>query len=298
MKKFKRVCFHLLCAFVPSKRMRKKIRKYAQTYKTIDGADFYYRKAVKLLKNSEKIENLVLGSSYGLYGFVEQDERDMNLALASQDLYYSSCLYEKYGHMQNLKNVFLFYFSFSAGHELERTGEKEACVSYKLFFGIPYKTPFLAFKNGLLKLEKEITEHASFSPELPDISSDYTDMVYIEPRTDEVLENRVKGHIKNALRGNNQNFYLEKMIKQAAEYGHRLYIVIPPVTKKYRALVPSFDEVFKPLFRSLEKTDAGAKVWNFYADPDFVSEDFNDFDHLNRPGAEKLTAKIKAAVQE
>lgn len=301
MTKFRRLCFHVLCGFVPSKHLRKKLRIYARTYNTIDEADLYYRKAVKLLKNRDKIENLVLGASHGLHGFVERDDRDLNLALASQDLYYSAGLYEKYGHMQNLKNVFLFYFAFSAGHELERTGEKEACVSYRLFFGIPYKTPCLAFKNGLLKLEKNIIKNASFAPELPDVSSDYTDMVYIEPLTDEVLKNRVNGHMKNALRGNNQNFYLERMIKKAAEFGHRLYIVIPPVTEKYRALMPPFEEAFKPLELSLEKTKGerkGVEVLNFYADTDFSVQDFNDFDHLNRQGAEKLTAKIQAAAKE
>lgn len=296
MTKFKRVCFHILCGFIPSKQMRRKFRKYAATYRIFDNSDLYYRRAAKMLHYREKIENLVLGSSYGLYGFAEENEKDFNLALPSQDLYYSEALYDKFGNMRNLKNVILFYFTFSAGLELDRTGDRENCVYYKLFFGIPYKTPFLALRNGLLKLEKQLVLNASFA-DITDLSPDYTDMVYTEPMTEEVLHSRVNGHMKNARRGNNQNFYLERMAEKARRAGHRLFVVIPPVTEKYRALMPPFEEAFEPLLTSLAEIKDNIRLLNFLGDSDFTDEDFNDFDHLNRHGAEKLTAKIKAALK-
>ena len=78
------------------------------------------------------LKTFVIGSSHAM--FYQAEEKELNLATASQDLYYSYCLYEKYG--QSAENIILTYSVFSKGLCLIKTKEMELCILLKEIFGI------------------------------------------------------------------------------------------------------------------------------------------------------------------
>ena len=104
--------------------------------------------------------------------------------------------------------------------------------------------------------------------------------------------------MKNAFRNNNQTAFVDKLIRGVAADDLQLLIVVPPVTKEYLSYVPKGLNVFEELEKVLNKYPGQVKYLNCYRDEDFIREDFSDSDHLNRQGADKLTAKIRAAFQE
>ena len=282
--KLKKFLQKIVCCFVPSRRMRIRIRG------NFDRVLYY--KAKKALVLAPQIETLVVGSSHAQCGFYET-KQDLNLGVASQDLYYSYQLYMKCRLMlSNLKRVVLFYSDFSAGFEEERTHMIFETLKYNQYFGIPPKNP-------VLYAEKNMDISLNFAPfEIKEFTFDdpYPFPFFAEGlTTPEGIKDRAEKHLKNAMRDNNQTAFVEKLIRAVMADGLQLLIVVPPVTAEYLSHVPADLNVFGQLEKVLDKFKGQVKYLNCYRDTDFVQSDFSDCDHLNRQGAEKLTAKIHQA---
>ena len=284
--KLKKFLLKAVCCFVPSRRMRIRIRGNFDRV-------FYY-KSKKALLLAPRIETVVLGSSHAQCGFCET-KQDLNLGVASQDLYYSYQLYMKCRLMlPNLKRVVLFYSDFSAGFEEERSHMIFETLKYNQYFGIPPKNPVLYEEKNLdttLKFAPFETKEFSFDDPypFPFFAPDLT--------TPRGIKTVAEKHLKNALRNNNQTAFVEKLIKAAEADGVKVLIVVPPSSAEYRSYMPADINVFEALEKVTERYKGRALYMNCYRDPDFLKEDFSDADHLNRQGAEKLTAKIHKAFQ-
>lgn len=283
--KLKKFLLKAACCFIPSRRLRIKVRGNFDKV-------FYY-KAKKALMLAPQIETLVLGSSHAQCGFVET-KQDLNLGVASQDLYYSYQLYMKCRLMlPNLKRVVLFYSDFSAGFEEERSHMIFETLKYNQYFGIPPKNPLLyAEKNMDINLKFAPFESKEFTFDdpypFPFFAADLT--------TPEGIKKVAEKHLKNALRNNNQTAFVEKLIRAAEADGVELLIVVPPASAEYLSYMPSDVNVFEALEKVTEKYK-DVPYLNCYRSEDFTKEDFADADHLNRQGAEKLTAKIRKAFR-
>lgn len=57
--------------------------------------------------------------------------------------------------------------------------------------------------------------------------------------------------------------------------------------------MPADAKPFEKLENLLKKYDGKVRYLNCLSDSDFTDADFTDCDHLNRDGAQKLTAKIR-----
>ena len=87
--------------------------------------------------------------------------------------------------------------------------------------------------------------------------------------------------------------FVERIIRSALEEGLDLTIVVAPVRADYLSFVPADAKPFEKLENLLKKYDGKVRYMNCWRDPDFTDADFTDCDHLNRGGAQKLTAKIR-----
>ena len=285
---FEKFFLRVLCCFIPFQRLRRRLRGGFDRY-------FYY-KAKKAALLAPQIELAVLGSSHAQYGFCETD-RDINLGVSSQDLYYSYQLYQKCRLMfLNLKRVVLFYSDFSAGFEEERSKMISQTLKYNQYFGIPPKNP-------ILYAEKNMDTSMPFAPYKIrefDFNTPYPFPCPFGkvPQTEEDIKTRVEKHLKHAARGNNQTAFVEKLIRIAIDDGIRLLIVVPPMTEKYLSYVPVHLNVFEKLEELIKRYQGQVLYLNCYRDKDFTSEDFADCDHLNQQGAQKLTAKIRQKFSE
>ena len=280
--KLRKNLLKLVCCFVPSRRIRKEIRGNFDKR--------FYFKAKKAAVLAPQIDTVVVGSSHAFYGFYETPN-DVNFGAASQDLYYSYQLAMKSLLMfPNLKRVVLFYSDFSDGNEEERSKTIEETVKYMQYFGIPPKNP-------VFYADKRIGLYPKFAPyevKTPDFNDPYPfpSSLPIASAAEEIKE-RVEKHLKDAFHGSNQTAFVERIIRSVLAEGLDLTIVVAPVRADYLSFMPADTKPFEKLENLLKKYDGKVRYLNCLSDSDFTDADFTDCDHLNRDGAQKLTAKIR-----
>lgn len=279
--KLRKNLLKLVCCFVPSRRIRKEIRGNFDKR--------FYFKAKKAAVLAPRIDTVVVGSSHAFYGFYETPN-DANFGVASQDLYYSYQLYMKSLLMfPNLKRVVLFYSDFSDGNEEERSMWLEESVKYMQYFGIPPKNP-------VFYADKQINLCPKFAPyevKTPDFNDPYPFPSPENEPSPEEVKIRVEKHLKGAFRGSNQTAFVERIIRSVLAEGLDLTIVVAPVRADYLSFMPADAKPFEKLENLLKKYDGKVRYLNCLSDSDFTDADFTDCDHLNRDGAQKLTAKIR-----
>lgn len=284
-------------------RIWKKIKKYQdKKIARITGLPpvlswyWYKKEALKLHRNDVRI--LVLGSSHG-QSAVNTDliPGSFNLSIASQDMYQSFKLYEKYAdYLPKLDTVVLFFSVFSSGAEMQKTVNVPLCQYYKAVFDIDFKYPWEGKYCG-----KEIKWMAD---RLPPVNPAYKGY---EPVVGQFKYETAYGdliaHIKHALRGNHQEDYVRQIYELAEKHGHRLIVVIPPHSPEYRRVL---DEecrkkgvdgktLFYPLFAVRQKCDFD--LLDYFSDDRFTNDDFWDWEHLNPAGATKFCNLLKPRVQ-
>lgn len=256
----------------------------------------YAAKRASFTKVAGNVRTLAFGSSHGLYGF-HAGAGEFNFCEVSQDLYYSFRLYEKHaGTARRLEKIILFFSVFSAGFELEKTGEKERCVFYKTIYGLPYKNREFMPRDERRGKEKQVRKFLKGATPSGDPAGNCRYDFFFAPGTD--VRARAEAHLQNSRRENDQMLYFKKLCSLARKKGHALFIVIPPARTDYKSFLPSSRIIFYNLFNKLPPPQEGIQVLNFYDDPDFGFGDFGDMDHLNQNGAIKLTQKIKERLHE
>ena len=67
------------------------------------------------------------------------------------------------------------------------------------------------------------------------------------------------------------------------------------MTKDYKDALLSSEELFKKLYDITNKYE-NVKILNYYDSKEFPDKEFYDGDHVNKIGAEKLTAMIRKSI--
>ena len=251
------------------------------------------KKKIGLERQVDCIETLILGSSHGQYAYVPQ-EREYNLCLPSQDLYYSYALYEKYGtRLKNLKNVILFYSVFSAGFDCVRGRENYRSYHYEKIFDIKPHIPGYSEKLYDLygSFQKSIDEEANglevpqdYRGENPDVTGKYVGRLGITNYVE-----RANGHLKSNRRESRQTPYVEKLIQLAQQHHVLVTVVLSPAHAKMKSHWPPVSDLFADLFELL-KSHPEVKLADFYSQDALARDDFWwDYDHLNPAGAKQFT---------
>lgn len=284
-----KIIIEFICLFL-TRRLRRKVRfwyKWRQQGIIVNWAVEVLRKKCALDLCKDTVQTLVLGSSHGEYGFIP-DDKSFNLCGASQDLYLSYELYRRCADFPQLKTVILFYSVFSSGSVVERTMEKERCLYYRKFWGIPYR-----FHSDADYECKEKSLNAWIEGNNIHIEKGYRGLGSYDtfmPKGFNLRE-RVDGHIKNNNRVDNQCVYISHIAEKAERFGHRVIVVIPPVRSDYFSMLPPFNELFERLIKTLQMHQ-NIQLISFIGDSFFFDEDFGDSDHLLPKGAAKLTKAI------
>lgn len=265
------------------------IKKTNETYVNFDWAKEMLIKKESFKINKYNIQTLIIGSSHGDYAvnplFLKNT---FNMSMSSQDLYYSYYLYKK-NNTKKIKNIILFYSVFSQGFNLIKTSEKQRCLLYSLIFDIPFQS-----KIDILEIEKnKYIQYLNNLKKNLIIDNNYLgyEQHHFFIKLNNSIKNRAKKHYKENIRNNSQLIYIEKICKLAKNNNQNIFIVIPPAQEKYRSYIPKSDILFKKILETTNKFKI--KIFNFYEDKRFLSNDFWDSDHLNNRGAIKLTKLLK-----
>lgn len=262
------------------------------TFHDVEFLTYVYKKKLGLLRCADKIETIALGSSYADYNFLDLNNGETyNIGLTSLDMYGTYQLYKKSTNIiTNLQNIIVFFAPFSPGFELSKSREKYRKVAYAHFFGIPYQDA----RDINTNIERVIIRKciALAEPDLIYPYSGYDKKEYLGLNVDVVK--RAKTHLRENTRLPDQMCWLNKMIKLADQFGHKIWIVIPPVRSDYKSQLPKSEILFSKLYN----INIGQHtILDFYDDHRFCDIHMGDSDHMNESGAMKLTEEIMNLIQ-
>ncbi len=245
--------------------------------------------------NETQIKNnadtLILGTSHLLTGYVP-NESEMQLAITSEDLYYSLKLYEKFNNEQ-FKNVIISYSMFSRGYSQIYTRAASLCCLFKLFFDIPYQYEEIAKTKHLHFIEKLYKNKVKKALKYGDQyhKSKIFKCNHAENGL-EVIRKRATKHYKHSLREVSQLDYLIKLAEKCNQNNQNLFIIIPPATSCYKECIPNSKELVNEITQLMQNYP-NTKIIDFYHTDLFKTDDFHDGDHLNNKGAIKMTDLIR-----
>ncbi len=269
-------------------------------------ASSYTLKKQSLEKQLQKIEVLNLGSSHADSAINPEffSRPGMNLANYSQSLYYDMKILDKYiDSMPNLKLVFLPVSYFSLGFQLSDCDEKWRCFFYERVYGIPLESPAIRwdvrrFSYLMLygvdyifsHLEKGIrnTLAKEFNAAGSRVSQEKLLRQHINDEEGKARAELSESLFKESCLARNQHF-LESMIQKLQPKNIQVVLLTTPVYKTYsNYFSPKLSEIHSRIMTQLTQK-YGAPYFDFFRDPRFRLEDFEDNDHLNAAGAKKFS---------
>jgi hypothetical protein len=263
-----------------------------------------------LLNNIDSIEVLIVGNSHAMHGVVPENLSlpACNIAYASQAIYFDKRIVEKYlPQMKKLKYVVINfdYFTLYVEHVENRD------FFYKYYYDIDYKDR---------KFYKEFISQFLFvySPQ-PTFEMLFTDL---SGRGKELVEKKWAGTVEN----------LEEIItsvednkKRAMQFNELLTDTTARINvfadledfvkmlKSKNITTIFINYPVNPALRVYYKDDVlqdnksvadyfvekyGVIYLDYEADDSFLISDYYDPDHLNYPGAIKLTARLDSLIMQ
>lgn len=307
------LCTIVVFEEVTEKIMQSVLKEYYTNY------DFYYMQSTLLEAKQKKIETVITGSSYGLFGINTQMlQNGINMSLASQDLYYSiKGIYEIWKTNKSIKKIVFCMSYYSLFSDLSKTQSSElervSKVYWPLFQDLHNCVILPASQNALprsdifdiekiLQIYVSVQYQADYWNEtrkrVDSASKHWTDKTknWLDLSEDEKIfsgGDRAKLHNKNikheaTLMENTK--LLQDFITFCNENKIGFFVVVPPASKYYRAFSePKFKEIFYDI---LNRTKGEIHLLDLYEEVFFEDKDFNDMDHLSDSGADKMTAII------
>lgn len=246
----------LVCSFLPSSTLRKKVRHNLFTYclgtYNLDTrlAKLLVQQAKFTLNNKRYIETLILGSSHGMYGYISSNNpHELNLSMASLDFYYMKHLYRNLIYSATpLKNLVIVFSAFNSGFAIQRSSEAlgVAAAFYKQFYKINRNLEGYNIKQET-DVETETTlfikrffnkfddDYMRCLYELSLIQDKETQIKRITQGEDDFIQQELQRTIKH-IKYAQSNFsmpHFAEILRLAKENHHKVFLIIPPHTKAY-----------------------------------------------------------------
>ena len=297
------------------------IQEYLYNY------DYYYLRNAINACMEQKIDTLITGSSYGLFGIYEPYLKgQINMSLQSQDLFYSFEQIESVcSRNENIKNIVLcigywhFFWDLSKTRdmgELSRISQTYIPVFQEEYgmecihnahilpkkFSVLYTSDIFDFEKILKHYsESEFLSgywNEKFKNRMDLATRNWKDSMkrWIDLSEEEKVEAaniRTRFHNKLSRRQytvqENERLFC-KLVDYTAKRNIRLLIVVPPVTSFYRDRLNA--EIQNKFYEILDKIESEIHLLDLTNADVFEDKDFIDTDHLNDIGAQKMTTLV------
>ena len=257
----------------------------------------FYR--IKTFSDRLACKNLIVGMCQGNQNWISNDD-DINFSIGGQDLFHSSEIvtFLYLYRLKNIKNIVLFYNFYERVLVNEYTSHFLSSVSMRFFWKIPYllSTSYINFTEyeKMLSLNIPVLEKISKNFKYDYIPYEREDLSVV---TDDFIKRVANFHYEMFLKHKqlNQHIWLQKIINITYAERIRLFIVLSPHNKLYRIHIPDESILFSDLY-SLVNRCSHVKVINLFSAEIFSDNDYYDYEHLNKNGAEKLTHIVREVI--
>ncbi|MFN8205951.1 MAG: hypothetical protein U0T82_00885 [Bacteroidales bacterium] len=264
-------------------------------------------------KNIDRTEVLILGSSHAMNDVNPEfiSKPAFNLANASQSLYYDSRLCLNYlDRMKSLQTVVITVSYFSLWMQLSDTRESWRDYFYYKFWGISERefpwydirkysytmlygpSTSLKYLTGFSRDESELrmsdlgwVRKDVLNPN-PNLSAE-AGAAKVEADNRTMHASELERNVK----------ILEDFTGELRRHNIRVLFLSTPLYVEYRRFTdPEMNRITKMTIRDICKRYA-CKWVDFTEDSRFTAADFNDNEHLNIAGAEKLSRMLDEEIQ-
>lgn len=260
-----------------------------------------------MLAAADSIELLILGNSSAMDGIdpSQFEPYAFNFAFAAQPLYYDIRLTEKYlPELPHLKYVVISTIFASFYHEGSRS------FYYHHYFGIDYKNRSYwkenlsqaFFVHDSEQLRHIIAHTFKNRPKFELVkgwsSFHNTDYESVESDAKARLRAEFFNNVTEKYKGGDTVFNdLDAFLAFLMEKNITPILVTMPYQENVRKYLDKNIEAKNTERLNYLSEKYGVAFLDLYADQDFVTEDFHNFDHLNEKGAAKLAAKIDEQIR-
>jgi len=267
----------------------------------------YSRKKADLAKMSDEIEILCLGNSHTFYAInpIYFSKKGYNAAYINQSWDYDQKILEKYiEKMSALQYVILpvSYFSFfeKMTDAMDRGRKKFYSLTWQVekpdifedYFIFGYDRQKL-IPYWLGREQPSLINEAGFG-------TDFT----FEQRNQNLKKsgvNRAKLYtISNLdLRKDEMKGILENMIRLCKSRNITVVLIITPTHQLYRENLNQQQlDLMYSLIDSIMQQHTNVILYDVFSDPEYLTDDFYDSDHLNDRGAKKLSEKLNQFLEK
>ncbi len=229
------------------------------------------------------VDTLVSGSSYGLFGIEESQMKNaMNLALASQDLYYSlkgiRYVVERNKNIRNIILVVSYYYFYSDlsrtqnDYEIQRIskvyapllGDKHNCFLLPPKQRVLFESDIFAVEDILQRNVNRLCSAGYFNANMPRKNAALRlwqdNRTWRELNEDEKWaagRQRATSHNENLKRINsllNNVMLFMEFVEFCTQNNIKLTVAVPPVSKYYKANISGrFKDMFYKIIRGVNK---------------------------------------------
>jgi hypothetical protein len=276
--------------------------------------DYSFKKEY-LDKHANEIQTLVLGASSGYFGInpVYFSKNTFNACHVSQSLDYDLEILKKYQHdLNRLETVILPIPFATLWAKLSKSPEAWRVKNYMIYYKMNTSHSFSDYTELLsnkmtINIKKLINYYIHKKRET--ISTELGWNVLFKSGNIQELDETgkiaaLKHSISNIssidkLKRYNENLTILNSLARICD-GKQVKVIFftPPEYKSYRENLNK-----KQSLKTIEtmtnfvKEHTNCQYLDLSDDPDFEAKDFYDADHLNEIGAEKLSKKIKAIIE-
>lgn len=279
---------------------------YEVLYRKIPN-DFKVKK-YHLLKQQEQIETLIFGTSHAYNGVDPRflSTKAYNLANDGQTLLIDKYLFNHYiDSFPNIKNIIfsVSYHTFTLDTTITKNDIWKTRKN-QLYMGLKIK-PYYKFRYWLECLYPEYSStliEYYINNEFYN-ASDSHGFYFKRPISPRNFQNlaQLKGHnfngeIKTHLSTakGNQNI-LESIIENCNKRNIKVFLLTTPCHHFYQENIDTIQyNIMKKTIYNIQQNYPNITYLDFFKDPDFIDEDYDNNNHLSIKGAEKLSKKLSS----
>ena len=249
-----------------------------------------------LIKNAEKIEVLILGSSHSYYGINPSyfSFNAFNSAHVSQDLKYDLLIFNKFkNHLKNLNFVILPISYFTFFSLLEESKENWRIQYYNIYYLNKFvEIDKINIKGSIESIIKYYILHKS------NINVNQLGFNNRDKKKQNITKSFEITGKEAALRHTENNFNhlilnrkrLEQLLNHCIYANIKVILFTPPALDFYtKNLNLQQLEIAEKTLSEISRSYKNVSYYNLLNDKRFDKQDFYDADHMNYLGAKKLS---------
>jgi hypothetical protein len=276
--------------------------------------DYSFKKEY-LDKHANDIQTLVLGASHGYFGInpVYFSTNTFNACHVSQSLNYDLEILKKYqDDFSHLETIILPISFATLWAKLDISTESWRIKNYMIYYNINTSHTFSDYtellSNRMTINIKKLTDYY-IKKKREEVSTELGWNVLFKSGNEQELEktgkiDALKHYVGNIFSFEKLALYNENLtlLNSLAKFCDNKQVKVifftPPAYKSYRENLnkEQSDKTIETMTKFVNEHPNCLYI-NLSDDPDFEAEDFYDADHLNEIGAEKLSKKINAIIE-